>query len=322
MGSLLKVLIPLVALTAIAFAAQLRPEVQNSKNWGMNAVDAVEALDYTQGSPKVVVAVIDTGIDARHEFLAGSLWSSGGRGIASYYGWNFLNDKPNPNDDHGHGTHVAGIIHQVSPLATILPIKYYSDANSGAVNLRNTVSAIRFAISKKVKIINYSGGGPEFSEDEYLALKEAEAKGILVVAAAGNEHENTDLVYNYYYPASYRLSNVISVGNVDSQNYMVPSSNYGKARVDVAAPGEHIFSSLPGNRYGWMTGTSQATPFVSGIAAQLWACNSKLTYVQVKSIIESTVDKYPQLENKIRTGGKVNALAALNKAMVKGHCAR
>jgi subtilisin family serine protease len=243
------------------------------------------------------------------------------------YGWNFVTNKANPDDDHGHGTHVAGIIGAVADLrsgvsgvahhVSIMAVKYYSDSNPGSVNLRNTVRALNYAIDHGAQIINYSGGGPEPSEDEYLALKRAEAKGFLVVSAAGNEHQNTDLPENKYYPAAYRLSNMISVAATDIHNKLLASSNWGRLRVDVAAPGENIYSTLPGGRYGYMSGTSQATAFVSGEAALLLSQDPSLTPVQIKEIIMSTVDRFPTLAGKLVTGGRVNAYAALLAARNK-----
>jgi thermitase len=177
---------------------------------------------------------------------------------------------------------------------------------------------LNYAVDHGARIINYSGGGPEFSEDEYLAIKKAEAKGILVVSAAGNEHQNTDLTENYYYPAAYRLSNIISVASTDINNNLLPSSNWGKTHVDVAAPGENIFSTLPNGRYGYMTGTSQATAFVTGIAALLLSKDPTLTPVQLKEMIMSSVDRFPQLETKLVTGGRVNAYGALLALQNKG----
>jgi thermitase len=183
---------------------------------------------------------------------------------------------------------------------------------------QNTIRALNYAVDHGAKIINYSGGGPEFSEDEYLAIKKAEAKGILVVSAAGNEHQNTDLTENYYYPAAYRLSNIISVASTDINNNLLPSSNWGKTHVDVAAPGENIYSTLPNGRYGYMTGTSQATAFVTGIAALLLSKDPTLTPVQIKELIMSSVDRFPQLEAKLVTGGRVNAYGALLALQNKG----
>jgi subtilisin family serine protease len=301
------------------------------KNWGlMNSqarshISAPDAWKIEEGKRDVVVAVIDTGLDASHPALAANTWSDPvlkkkGQNV---YGWNFVTDRPNPSDEHGHGTHVAGIIgaiadgkNGVSGVAhrvSIMAVKYYSDANPGPVNLRNTVRALNYAIDHGAKVINYSGGGPEFSEDEYLAMKRAEAKGVLVVSAAGNEHQNTDLPGNAYYPAAYRLSNMISVASTDIHNNMLASSNWGKQNVDVAAPGENIFSTLPvrTGKYGSMSGTSQATAFVSGMAALLLSQDASLKPAQIKEIIMGSVDRFPQLSNKLVTGGRVNAYQAL-----------
>lgn len=304
------------------------------KNWGLtntkasSHIDAVDAWKITEGSSNIVVAVVDTGVDSNHKDLKANMWKDPTRKGENVYGWNFVTDKPNPIDDHGHGTHVAGIIGAIADpddgmsgvahKVSIMAVKYYSDANPGSVNLRNTIRALNYAVDHGARIINYSGGGPEFSEEEYLAIKKAEAKGILVVSAAGNEHQNTDLTENYYYPAAYRLSNIISVASTDIHNNLLPSSNWGKTHVDVAAPGENIFSTLPNGRYGYMTGTSQATAFVTGIAALLLAKDPTLTPVQIKEMIMSSVDRFPQLETKLVTGGRVNAYAALLALQNKG----
>lgn len=296
------------------------------KNWGIfnrlkSHINAPDAWKIEKGSRDVVVAVIDTGIDPKHPDLKSNLWYDSSTKETQVYGWNFVANKPNPMDEHGHGTHVAGIVGAVTnPKAgisgvarhvSIMSVKYYADGNSGSVNLRNTVKAIEYAVERGARIINYSGGGPEFSEDEYLAIKKAEAKGVIFVAAAGNEHQDTDQVSNFYYPSAYRLSNIISVAATDINNNLLKSSNWGKTRVDVAAPGENIYSTLPGGRYGYMSGTSQATAFVSGLAALLLAQNPKLKPTEVREIIMKSVDRLPQLERKVATGGRVNAYSAL-----------
>jgi thermitase len=298
------------------------------KNWGLghsqnnSHIHAAEAWKIQQGSKNVVVAVIDTGIDAQHPDLAPNLWQDAkSKSSSTTYGWDFVSEKANPRDDHGHGTHVAGIIGAVANLqsgtagvaqkVSLMAVKYYSDKNSGAINLRNTIRALDYAIDHGAQIINYSGGGPEFSEEEYLAIKRAESRGILVVAAAGNERQNTDQRDHYYYPAAYGLKNIISVASTDMDNNLLPSSNWGKTKVDVAAPGENIYSTLPGGKHGYMTGTSQATGLVTGIAVLLKAQNPKLKPEDLKALIMRSVDHFPQLSNKIASGGKVNAQLAL-----------
>jgi subtilisin family serine protease len=275
--------------------------------------------------------VIDTGIDPTHKDIVNNLWHDPKH--PEIFGWNFVTDKPNPIDEHGHGTHVAGIIGAslnnsagasgVAHKVSIMAVKYYSDSAPGSVNLKNTVKAINYAIDHHAKIINYSGGGPEFSEDEYLALRRAEAAGILVVAAAGNEHQNTDLTENYYYPAAYRLSNIITVAASDIRNNILSTSNWGKTRIDVSAPGENIYSLLPGSRYGYMSGTSMATPFVSGIATLMLACDPTLKPTKIRELIVRSVNRFPQQENKVLSGGVVNAYNALDALVkLKGHCAK
>jgi subtilisin family serine protease len=298
------------------------------KNWGianaqnLSHVQAVDAWKLERGKKEIVVAVIDTGVDSEHPDLKMNIWEPNQKSAQRRgYGWNFVRDNSNPSDEHGHGTHVAGIIGAlanpeagvsgVAQNVSIMAVKYYSETASGAVNLSNTVKAIDYAVKNGARIINYSGGGPEFSEEEYLAIRRAELAGVLVVAAAGNEHQDTDQVENYYYPSAYRLSNIISVAATDIHNRLIRSSNWGARRVDVAAPGENIYSTLPNGKYGYMTGTSQATAFVSGIAALLLSRNPSLTPVELKKIILDSVDRFPTLTGKVATSGRVNAYKAL-----------
>ncbi len=297
------------------------------KNWGLinnqakSHINAVDAWTIEKGKHEIIVAVIDTGIDPDHKNLKANIWRDPKAKDKHIFGWNFVTNSPNPRDDHGHGTHVAGIIGAIADPKTgvagvvhrvqIMPVKYYSDANPGSVNLKNTVRAINYAVQNGARVINYSGGGPEFSEEEYLAIKKAEAAGVLFVAAAGNERQDTDLVENYYYPSAYRLTNIISVAATDINNNLLKSSNWGKNKVDVAAPGENIYSTLPNGRFGYMSGTSQATAFVSGLAAMLLSQNPKLTPVQLKEIIMKSADRVPALAGKVATGGRVNAYSAL-----------
>lgn len=308
--------------------------ISTLKNWGIvntqakSHIAALDAWKIEQGSRNVIVAVIDTGVDPAHPDLSPNIWKDPKVKNEVVYGWDFVKNSGAPFDDHGHGTHVAGIIgaianpkNGVSGVAqrvSIMPVKYYSDAAPGSVNLKNTIQAIEYAIEKGARIINYSGGGPEFSEAEYLAIKKAEAKGVLFVAAAGNERQDTDLAKNFYYPSAYRLPNIISVAATDINNKLLTSSNWGKDRVDVAAPGENIFSTLPGGRYGYMSGTSQATAFVTGIAALLLSRDPSLTPVQLKEIIRASVDRFPQLQGKVATSGRVNAHSALVALQTRG----
>jgi thermitase len=310
-----------------SYASFSPPYISYLKNWGLvntaavSHVHAIDAWTLTEGSSRVIVAVIDTGIDYEHPQLKENIIP----------GWNFVSNEEKANDEHGHGTHIAGIIGAVPSSVTgisgvahkvsLMPLKYYSAALPGSANLKNTIRAIEFAVEHKVNIINYSAGGPEFSEDEYLALKKAERAGILVVAAAGNERQDSGLVENYYYPSAYGLSNIITVTAHTIVNEKLRSSNWSKRKVDVSAPGENIYSALPHKAYGYMSGTSQATAMVSGIAVLLKACKPSITAVEMKSIIEKTVVPIESMKSQSKSGGIVDAYRALAVVAGKKGCA-
>jgi subtilisin family serine protease len=158
-------------------------------------------------------------------------------------------------------------------------------------------------------IINYSGGGLEPSNEERAAIEYAEKKGILFIAAAGNERSNSDV--HKYYPADYGLSNIISVTAINPSNQVLPSSNYGVETVDIAAPGQNILSTLPGSTYGFMTGTSQATAFVTGAAVLVMAHHPEFNYHDVKKYILATGDAEPSLIAKTRTSRRLNLFKSL-----------
>lgn len=221
----------------------------------------------TAQSEPVVVAVIDTGVDFTHPRLKDFRGES----------WDFVKDAPAElkGDRHGHGTHIAGII--VGSLSTrdvrLISLKYFDRGISGEAALRNSLRALRYAVDHKVDIINYSGGGVSSSREEQAILKEAAERGILVVAAAGNEASNSDR--KPFFPANYRLPNILSVAAVNRNGQVLPSSNYGHAGVAIAALGQDVVSTMPGGGVGKMTGTSQATAFATRAAIQILATNRR-----------------------------------------------
>ena len=215
-------------------------------SWGISPANKKSSINLQEAwqilnpsKRKIVVAVIDTGIDPNHSFLSGSLYLKDRKITSSEYGIDFSKDSKNkytPFDYHGHGTHVAGIIRSVDPSVHLLILKYYNPEATGKDNLNSTIEALKYAVDNNVDIINYSGGGPEPALEELRILKEAEKKGILIVAAAGNEESNIDQKKSAYYPASYGLSNIITVSAYDMQLSMLSVSNYGKYSVDIFAP--------------------------------------------------------------------------------------
>jgi subtilisin family serine protease len=312
--------------SALAMEASLayNPELLISRyaSWGIDpdkhlaSINLKESWTKFKKNKEIVVAVVDTGIQGDHAFLAKNIHVIGGKHSASNYGVDFSGEKVTntPSDQHGHGTHVAGIVKSIFPEVKILALKYYNPKASGQANLDATIKAIQYAVDNNVDVINYSGGGPEASVEELRVLKAAEKKGILVIAAAGNERSNIDDKRHAYYPASYGLSNIITVGAHDDGLNIIPSSNYGKNSVDIAAPGHRIRSSIPENGAGYMTGTSQATAFVSGVAAMIKSKHPNMKFDQIKNIILSSSLKVKNFEGKILGAGKLDAARALELA--------
>ncbi|WP_127718081.1 S8 family peptidase [Halobacteriovorax sp. HLS] len=288
-------------------------------SWGIDpdnnssSINLIKAWKNYKKTKDIVVAVIDTGIDPDHPFLKKNIHVLQGKSSQLNYGLDFSKGKVSaskPNDDHGHGTHVAGIIKSVFPTVQILTLKYYNRTANGQDNLNSTIEALDYAVNMGVDIINYSGGGPEPDRRELEILKRAEAKGILVVAAAGNEESNIDNKDNAYYPASYGLKNIITVTAHDQSKKVLSSSNYGMKTVDISAPGYRIKSALPNNRSGYLTGTSQATAFVSGVAALIKSHYPTLTAEQLRMIVKKSARKEVSLMAKCSSGGRLDASKA------------
>lgn len=289
--------------------------------WGLNknkaSVHIIDAWKKFINKKQVVVAVIDTGIDPYHPFLKNNIYVPKHKTTTLNFGVDFSYKrkfKKRPFDSHGHGTHVAGIIKSIIPNVKILALKYYNPGATGQQNLESTIKALAYAVEQNVDIINYSGGGPEPSHEELRILKLAQKKGIFIAAAAGNEESNIDIQDNAYYPASYKLKNILSVTAHNKDSSPLRSSNYGPASVDISAPGKRIKSSLPNGRGGFLSGTSQATAFVSGAAALIKAQYPELTPIQIKHAIVSSANKIRGLSRRSRSRGTLNIALALNKA--------
>jgi subtilisin family serine protease len=277
-------------------------------------IQAVNAWAISTGSKDVVVAVIDTGVDYRHPDLAANAWT-GPNGI---HGFNAINGKLDPMDDNSHGTHCSGTIAGtgdngqgvagVTWNASIMGVKFLSGAGSGS--LADAVKAIDWATNNGAQIMSNSWGGGGYSQALFDAIKRAQDKGILFVAAAGNDSSDNDARASY--PASYQLDNVVSVAasnNVDNLAYF---SNYGATTVHLAAPGENIYSTIPtamaknGTAYDTYSGTSMATPHVSGAAALLLAKEPSLTYAEVKARLMDSTDKSRTFRGKTASMGRLN----------------
>ena len=299
-------------------------------------IDAPEAWDITTGNSDIVIAVVDTGVDYSHPDLSHNMWSNTGEipdngidddgngYVDDVRGWNFFGDDKDPMDIHGHGTHVTGIaaakgnnatgITGVCWTAEIMLLRFLDENGIGTV--ADEISAIDYAIGNGAHIINASFGSDTYSQSEYNAISRANSEGILFVAAAGNDSLNNDT--SPFYPASYNLPNIIAVAATDQDDNLTWFSDYGPTTVDVGAPGVNIYSTSPDTGYGYMHGTSVATPHVAGLAALIWGYNSSLTHMEIKDIILNGVDIKPALNGKTFTGGRINALNAFADSRPQG----
>lgn len=249
------------------------PEVLD---YSRSVMNMNQAWSFTEGARGVVVAVIDSGVAQHHPDLKTNIDISNG--------FNFYSNRQDPEDDNGHGTHVSGIIaavnnsigtRGVAPNVRILPLKFLGSTGSGTTP--DAIRAIDHAILKGAKIISNSWGGGGFSELLNQAIQRANAQGIFVVAAAGNEKNNNDQIP--VYPANY--PGVISVGSSDVSDAKSSFSNYGASSVTIFAPGSDIYSTYPGDTYRFMSGTSMATPQVSGAIALALSLRPTATRTEV-----------------------------------------
>ena len=328
----------------------------------VTSVKAVSGIDislpearakYSGGRRETIVAIIDTGVDYRHEDLQNVLWVNKGEipgngidddnngYIDDVNGWNFYNDNNviyNGKDD-AHGTHIAGTIvannntKGVTGIAGNSTVKIMvlkalgGDDESGSTS--GIIEAIKYAESMGATICNFSFGTDK--PDRYLeeAIRDSE---MLFVVAAGNGDENTGIGYNIdtrpIYPASYRYNNIITVANLQADGNLHTSSNYSNNHVDLAAPGARILSTIDtasfnagyasgkmSSPYAYMTGTSMAAPYVVGTAALLYSDFPGITLSQVRQSILGGVKVLPELVGKVSTGGMLNADGAYAYAL-------
>lgn len=299
--------------------------------WAHAVVQSPQAWDISRGSSSVVVAILDTGIDLTHNDLIGNLWTNSaelingidddGNGyVDDVNGWNFAaeNNRPVANDANFHGTHVSGTVGAVgnntigisghAQEVRIMPLKFLDDSGSGYTS--DAIRSVDYAVAKGAKVINNSWGGIGRSLALAEAIDRAAAAGVLFVAAAGNAHSNNDRVP--FYPANYTQDNVVTVAASTNADRLSSFSNYGASLVHLAAPGSRIHSTKNGNAYQTMSGTSMATPLVSGVLATMIAARPDLSYHQIKGALLSAVDEVPEMKGKVLWNGRINAFRALS----------
>jgi subtilisin family serine protease len=306
-----------------------------SQQWAIAGVDTASVNASTAWSRTVgqgvVVAVIDSGIDLNHPDLKSQLWVNTGEVagnkrdddrdgfIDDIFGVNFLNNSGNVQDDAGHGSHVSGIIAAaannntggvgLAPGSKIMALKVLDQYGNGSLNA--AVNAIYYAVNHGAKVINASWTMSMGSPSLQTAMAYAANRNVVVVTAAGNESVNNDQVPSY--PGSYRYTNVLTVGAVDSAGHLASFSNYGPSSVDVAAPGVRIMSTTAGSYQSW-DGTSMASPYVAATAALIASLRPDYSAAQIVNQIKATAHRSTELAGKIASAGYLDAGAATDLA--------
>jgi thermitase len=289
-------------------------------------IDAPVTWDVRTSCAKV--AILDTGIDTDHPDLAANIYKSSDKPnnnkdddkngfVDDTYGFNVIAGKGSGEDDNGHGTHVAGIVgargdNGVGIAGTcwstkLVAVKFMNSRGKGSTS--NAIAGIEYAVKKGIKIINCSFGSDAKSSSLKDAVDYAQSKGALLVVAAGNDGENIDK--SPVYPASYSDSNILTVAATTDQDELASFSNYGSSEVDVAAPGDDIFSTYIGGGYKFLSGTSMASPYVAGVAALLRKQEPDATYGDLRYAIRHKVDTPPALSGKVAYNGRLNADKAI-----------
>jgi subtilisin family serine protease len=295
-------------------------------------ISATLAWATTTGSEDLVVAVLDTGVDYTHEDLMENMWvrpaemdpyqDSELGTIDDEHGFNAIDSAADPMDDNGHGTHCAGIIGAegendrgiagVNWKVKIMPLKFMNAGGFGST--KDAIEAINYVIDRKkagvnVRIISASWGSTQKSRALEDVIRKAYESDILFVAAAGNSTVDNDR--QPHFPSSYNVPNVISVAALDRNDQLAKFSNYGAKSVAVAAPGVEILSTWLGNSYEEKSGTSMATPVVSGIAALILAQHPRMSVTDLRKKLMDSTDPIVALKGKTVTGGRINAAKAL-----------
>lgn len=295
--------------------------------WGMTKIQTPSAWDLTTGVG-VVVAVVDTGVNHTHPDLTANIWANPGEipnngidddgngYVDDTRGWNFVSNNNAPNDGHSHGTHVSGIIAAVgnnnvgvigvAPGSQIMAIKGLGDDGSGYD--ADLAQGIVYAADNGADVINMSWGGTGDSPVIEEAVQYAHSLGVVLIAAAGNSGIDASL----FLPAKY--TSVVTVSAFNSVDALASFSNFGQ-KIDVAAPGVGILSTVPGGFYSSFNGTSMASPHVAGLAALILSRFPTLTNEQVRQALRRTADDVGPSGFDTQSGhGRINALKGVQAA--------
>jgi len=303
------------------------PAFASGALWGLNNIGqspgvpgadikAPQAWNTQTLASGIVVAVIDSGVRYTHEDLAANMWVNPHDGS---HGFNALTGSNDPMDDYGHGTLVAGIIGGVGNNGTgisgvawrvqLMACKFLDAKGNGFVS--DAIECIEYARTNGAHIINASWGSPANSAALADAIASAGRAGIVFVAAAGNNGTNIEAAP--FYPASFDLDNVVAVAATTQSDTLAGFSNYGAGSVDLAAPGNAVYSTYHSSdsAYAYSSGTSIAAPFVSGAFALMRARYVSLTCDELIGRLLAAADPLPGLAGKCASGGRLNLANAL-----------
>ena len=295
--------------------------VQGTSGTPRADIAATGAWDVTTGSRRIVVGVVDTGVDYTHADLAANTWSNNGSVTScptGSHGYNAITNSCDPRDDNDHGTHVAGTIGAVGNNgvgvagvnweSSIMGLKFLDATGTGATS--DAIEAINWAINAKLvgvnlQVLNNSWGGGPYDPALLDVINRAGANNILFVASAGNSSSNNDGTPSY--PCSYDAANIVCVAATDNNDQLASFSNYGATQVDLAAPGVQIYSTRRYGLYMYKSGTSMAAPHVAGAAALMLTQTLPPATVQdLRTALLASVDPVPSLSGKVATGGRLN----------------
>jgi len=297
-------------------------------------IDATQAWEVETGKRRIIVAVVDTGLDPTHPDLRDNLWRNPGETgdgretngrdddhngyVDDVYGWDFVANAPLVRDDNGHGTHVAGIIAArgnngvgtcgVAWETSLMPVRFLNAQGVGRAS--DAIAAILYAAANGARILNASWGGSARSQALEEAFEYARRHKVLVIAAAGNAGQDNDLYPTY--PADFPFDNILSIAATDRDDHLAPFSNFGAQRVDLAAPGVDILAPFPGGTHRLLSGTSMAAPHVSGVAALVLAHRPGITWRQVMIRLVGGAEPLASLAQTTRSGARLNAYGALS----------
>jgi len=299
-------------------------------------MNALKAWEITKGSRDVVIAVIDSGVDLTHPELKNNLWvniaekngrsgvdDDGNGYVDDIHGYDFVGKDGSPLDENGHGTHCSGIIgaaHGQGKVAgmmesvSIMAVRFINDKGRG--DLEGSIKAVSYAVENGAHILSNSWGSRGYSKILEDLIKRSNERGVVFVAAAGNYRFN-DNDKNPLYPASYDSPNIITVSAYNARERHSAFSCFGKKSVHVAGPGTNIISTFiktkKDPRYKVASGTSMATPYVSGmIGLFLSLYPEKLTPEEIKKRVIETAIPVEHLQDKNVAGGRVDAYKFLN----------